>query len=165
MRSKLIAVPAALLVTLAISTGPARADDAPDTEVEDVAQCTETEEVEVVEGGEILEASAEEAAAAAESLEAGDECVTGLDRAVEALAAAMARGANGGVAHDVLQALLGDESPSTIGTDHAAEMAAAAAERRAAHQPTDVGPPEGAGQSDTAGKPDPAGQSDSPGKP
>jgi hypothetical protein len=170
MRSKLIAVPAALLVTLAISTGPARADEATDAEVEDVSECTETVEVEVVDEGDTLVAAAEEAAAAAEDLETGDECVTGRERAIESLSAAVERlseedaGGNG-VAALVLQALIDGDSPSTIGTDHAAEMAAAAAEHRAEHQPSDVGQPDTPGQPSDVGQPDTPGQPDSPGKP
>lgn len=184
MRSKIIAVPAALLVSLAMATGPALAeDDAEEVEVEKVeveeqegeddgkAECTEGEESEGEEDGEEggFEAAAVEAAEAAEDLEAGDECATGWDRAVQSFEATVARmeerageGEPKGAGYWVLQLLIAGESPSTIAGDQGKKMAEAAA---VAREERENGKPDNAGRPDNAGQPENAGQPDNAGRP
>jgi hypothetical protein len=152
---------------LAFVAGPAYADtDSVDDDAVEVE--VEVEEVEVEDEGEDdgdglgqVRSAAARARAAAKDLEDGEadpELEEGHDRATEALQAVVDRlsveGAGGsGVAAEILTALLAGESPSKIGAAHGAEMAQAAADRRAERAEAGHGRPEHAGRPDDAGRP------------
>jgi hypothetical protein len=161
MRTKFTATLTALMATLALVASPAYADTDTGEEVEDV-------EVEDADGdglGQVRSAAAR-ARTAAQDLEDGDadaELEAGQERATEALQAVVHRfsveGAGGsGVAAEILAALIDGESPSEIGAAHGADMAKAAADRRAersqdAGRPDHAGPPENTGRPEGAGRP------------
>jgi len=167
MRTKFTVTLTALMAMLAFVAGPAYADtDSVDDDAVEVE--VEVEEVEVEDEGEDdgdglgqVRSAAARARAAAKDLEDGEadpELEEGHDRATEALQAVVDRlsveGAGGsGVAAEILTALLAGESPSKIGAAHGAEMAQAAADRRAERAEAGHGRPEHAGRPDDAGRP------------
>lgn len=159
MKSKYIALPAMVLASVSLVAGPAFADE-DEAKIED-----ETEECTTPETPEGLVASAEDAVQAAEDLESEGPCVdeTGRERAKVSFQATIdrleAKTEFNGFAIDVLYALMNDKSPSEIGKQHGADMAAAAAERRAERQLEAKDGSESPGKSASAGRPDNPGKS------
>ncbi len=177
MRKKFAVTLTALIAVLALVASPAFADTSTDEEpgVEDVEQ-GEVENEGDDDGAGQARSAAVRARNAARALENGDadaDLEDGQERATEALQAVVDRlsveGAGGsGVAAEVLTALIAGESPSGIGAAHGADMAQAAADRRAeaGHgRPEDTGSPEDAGRPDDTGSPEDAGRPDDTGSP